>query len=1761
MATYTYTGTANNDTISFNNLTGGNKPGSGNIFNVDGALGTDTFYFASGTTSYLSSFPSTRFTINPVDPLTNTIVVTGTSSGGSTFTFNFKSVETLRFADKTVTLSYVASNAPVFSSGTTGSVAENAPITTTIYTAVAVDPQGTAVTYSLSGTDAALLNINATSGVVTLKSSANYEVKTSYSFTVTASDGTNTTNQAVVVSVTNLNDNAPVFTSGGSGSVAENAAITTAIYTATATDADNLAALTYSLSGTDASLLNINASTGVVTLKSSADYETKTSYSFTVTASDGANTTNQAVVVSVTNLNDNAPVFTSGATGTVVNNDPAGTTAYIATATDADNLLALSYSLSGTDAASFNINTTTGAVTLKSAASYAAKPSYSFNVVASDGANTTTKAVTVAVQPTNNFAPVFSSGTTGSVAENAPITTTIYTATATDADSNPITYSLAGTDASLLNINATTGVVTLKSSANYETKTSYSFSVIASDGLVAHNTTQNVVVSVTNVNDNAPVFTSGATGSVNENAVITTPIYTATATDADNLGALSYSLSGTEASLLNINSSTGVVTLKASANYEAKTSYSFTVTASDGANTTNQAVVASVVNLNDNAPVFTSGTTGSVAENAVITTAIYTATATDADNMGALSYSLSGTDASLLNIDAVTGVVTLKAPANYEAKTSYSFSVIASDGDATHNATQNVVVSVSNVNDNAPVFTSGATGSVNENAVITTPIYTATATDADNMGALSYSLSGTDASLLNIDAATGVVTLKAPANYEAKTSYSFSVIASDGDATHNATRNVVVSVSNVNDIAPVFTSGTTGTVVENAAASTTIYTATATDADNMGALSYSLSGTDASLLNIDAVTGLVTLKAPANYEAKTSYSFGVVASDGDATHNVTQNVVVSVSNVNEAPTNITLSANAIAENVVVGTGVEIGTLTVIDPDATGNNNVLSLEGTDAASFSISGGKLFFTGTSPDYETKTSYSVTVRSTDGTLTYAKGLTVNVTNLNDNAPVFTSGGTGAVAENTVTSTPIYTAAATDADNMGALSYSLSGTDASLLNIDASTGVVTLKSSADYETKTSYSFNVIASDGDATHNQSKAVVVSVTNLNEVPTNITLSGTTIDENVAVVTPGVEIGTLTITDPDASGNNNVLSLEGADAASFSISGGKLYFTGASPDFETKSSYAVTVKSTDGALVYSKAFTVNVNDLNDPPTSTNDSITMTVPASLPDPVLGNAEKVLALTDFGLYNDQDGNSLNHVKITALPSAGSLQYSTNGITWSPVTLNQSITPAEISAGHLKYLPTAGMSSATIGFLVNDGTAYSASGYTLTVFAEQTQTLNTGSNTVGTSTVTVPTGVTAESVTIGTAATTTIQQLTAFVDSSSTIDADLAAVHDVINSYTGATNVQVQQITLTPTGSLGDAISITGSGTGQEALVIDASALPAGTVLNLNGVEFAVIIGPGHYGGGTGNNIIVADGSSQYIVLGPEDDVIHAGAGDDIVGSAGGDDMLYGEADNDLVFGGIGNDSLYGGTEDDILIGGTVINASQDASRVYHYTITDDAGNDTINGGDGTDIVEFFGDFSKYSISCNTSSDVNVYTVVDTSTGGGTDTVTEVETFKFADQTFNANQATVTDHTAPTITSFTPASGSTNVAVADNIVVQFDENVILGTGTIIIHEVSPTGTDVTYHTEVSNTSVLKVSGNTLIINPAADLHNGASYDVTFSIGSIQDFAGNGLGTEQTFHFSTVAAAASASGGSGGGAGVALAGAAAVGLIVWLVL
>ncbi|MDO6805596.1 cadherin repeat domain-containing protein, partial [Wenyingzhuangia sp. 1_MG-2023] len=100
----------------------------------------------------------------------------------------------------------------------------------------------------------------------------------SYSFIVTATDGAgNHTDQTVTLAVNNLDEVAPTITSGAiATAIDENSGVGSVIYTATADDSADISdGVSFSLSGTDASLFSINSATGDVTLLADADYETK----------------------------------------------------------------------------------------------------------------------------------------------------------------------------------------------------------------------------------------------------------------------------------------------------------------------------------------------------------------------------------------------------------------------------------------------------------------------------------------------------------------------------------------------------------------------------------------------------------------------------------------------------------------------------------------------------------------------------------------------------------------------------------------------------------------------------------------------------------------------------------------------------------------------------------------------------------------------------------------------------------------------------------------------------------------------------------------------------------------------------------------------------------------------------------------------------------------------------------------------------------------------------------------------------------------------------------------------------------------------------------------------------------------------------------------------------------------------------------------------------------------------------------------------
>jgi Ca2+-binding RTX toxin-like protein len=114
------------------------------------------------------------------------------------------------------------------------------------------------------------------------------------------------------------------------------------------------------------------------------------------------------------------------------------------------------------------------------------------------------------------------------------------------------------------------------------------------------------------------------------------------------------------------------------------------------------------------------------------------------------------------------------------------------------------------------------------------------------------------------------------------------------------------------------------------------------------------------------------------------------------------------------------------------------------------------------------------------------------------------------------------------------------------------------------------------------------------------------------------------------------------------------------------------------------------------------------------------------------------------------------------------------------------------------------------------------------------------------------------------------------------------------------------------------------------------------------------------------------------------------------------------------------------------------------------------------------------------------------------------------------------------VIDTTAPTVTSFNPTDGETAVAIASNINLIFSEAIQKGTGTIAIHSGSAGGAIVESF-DAATSNLLSISGNTLTINPSADLGNNIQYFVTFAAGSVKDLAVNNYAGTSTYDFTTV--------------------------------
>ena len=897
-------------------------------------------------------------------------------------------------------------------------------------------------------------------------------------------DGTATTAASVSWSVTGTNDE-PVITSNGGGatatlSVDENS---TAVTTVTATDADDGATQTYSIvGGADAARFTIDATTGVLSFVSAPNREAPTDsdsdsvYDVTVRVADGLSFDDQAITVTVNDVNEFAvttPADTDAVANAVAENSTVGTVVGVtAHASDADATTnVVSYSLTDNAGGKFAINATTGVVTVAGAIDRELDASLDITVRAtSQDGSTADQVFTIAVNDVDEFdvtTPVDTNAASNVVDENAAVGALVGVAAhASDADATTsvVSYSLTDNAGGKFAIDATTGVVTVAGAIDREVDASLDITVRATsqDGSTADQVLTIAVNDVDEFDVTTPVDTNAASNAVDENAAVGTLVgVVAHASDADaTTNVVSYSLTDNAGGRFAINATTGVVTVAGAIDREVDASLDITVRATSQDGSTADQVFTIAVNDVDEfdvtTPADTSAAANAVDENVAIGTVVgVTAHASDADaTTSAVTYSLTSNPGGLFAIDATTGVVTTAAAINRETLgASVTIEVTATSADTSTSA-QSFGIAINDVNEFAvttPADTNVAANAVNENVAIGTLVgITASAGDADatNNG-VTYTLSSNPGGLFAINATTGVVTTAAAIDREALgASANITVRATSADGS-TADQAFSIAINAVNEFAPVITSngGAATASVSVAENSTAVTTVAATDADQPAAtLVYSIvGGADAARFAINASSGALSFVSAPNFElpadngANNVYDVTVQVSDGTLTD--TQAIAVTVTPQDEFAPVITSNGGGTTASVSVAeTSVAVTTVGATDADLPAPAFVYSIAGgADAALFTINAltGALAFVA-APDFEAPTDagannvYDVTVQVSDGTLTDNQAIAVTVTNVAEssgddtyqfglaagNQTIVDAGGTDAIE---ITGTPV--------------------------------------------------------------------------------------------------------------------------------------------------------------------------------------------------------------------------------------------------------------------------------------------------------------------------------------------------------------------------------------------------------------------------------------------------------------------------------------------------------------------------------------------------------------------------------------------------------------------------------------------------------------------------------------------------------------------------------------------------------------------
>ncbi|XP_039240587.1 protocadherin-23 isoform X2 [Pipra filicauda] len=1008
------------------------------------------------------------------------------------------------------------------------------------------------VTYHiLSGNENKAFVLDKITGLLTTAQLLDREIQERYSLTVMALDDGSpalSATQVLTIIVLDVNDEIPIFTKQlYETAVHENQDPGEFVIKVEAVDRDaGLNSLLWYkiLPGIGYEKFKMNLSSGELVTTASLDRETQEVFSIKVLVQDSGTpslSSTVTVICTVLDENDHSPMFLFPASEIWIPENQQPSVVYISQAVDMDagNNGALRYKIIGGNVGGyFTLNHTSGKLLVTRGLDREDISNFTLVIECHDlgsPSRSSTAQLYLTVLDENDHSPLFAKtqyqiSVTEDLEEGSAILD-LYASDEDDGLNGEVMYSLIDDTFGAFAIDSVTGSIVTTKALDRETKSHYTFRVVASDCSthLPRSTTVSVVVHIEDVNDNDPIFLQNPIRAfVPAETPVNEIVATVRAEDVDlgSNGAIVFNLMIAE-TVFQIDVKTGDIILQeplASKDFRTQ----LLVTASDqgiSPRTATAMVIIFTEEQEEEISFSHSLYEASVPENSAAGTSLLTVEAYEHKFMGEdIKYSIFSDKESIFSIHPTTGTITVKEPKflDYEVKCKIHLTVLAEN--SLNSALCGVTVLIQDVNDNVPKFEqSYYKASVWEGQSPKMDIVQVFATDLDSglNGEMEYSiLSGNENATFLIDSARGILATNTGLDHENTSSYRLVVQAADkGNPRLSATSIVRIEVLDVNDNAPVFQLLGEVEVPENAQPGFIVTQVSASDADSRPALQFGFIYDNGPGMKfaINQHTGVVTVVEPLDFEETAVYKLKIIVSD--SVHQTEAELTILVLDINDNPPVFTQDSYQVNLPELISMDATVLTVSATDRDS-GHNGMISykiLSSSEGFSIDHKNGSVFATGPVTQLKNISTIHLLIETMDGgspTLTAVTSIEVHIEDVNNCAPQFTKvlynlsvSEDASVGESVLMFSAIdydwthentyveYSIIEGNAENLFSIETSVMGSETSYKLV----GSLVLSNVLDRETASSHHLVLLASDcGTPSLNSTATVLITVLDVND---------------------------------------------------------------------------------------------------------------------------------------------------------------------------------------------------------------------------------------------------------------------------------------------------------------------------------------------------------------------------------------------------------------------------------------------------------------------------------------------------------------------------------------------------------------------------------------------------------------------------------------------------------------------------------------